>query len=309
MKLQLLTVAAISAATLSAPLQAQNPAGQARPVFRSTADVVSIQTSVRDKRGRPMSGLTPTDFEVRDNGHVRPVISLRSDRHAPVSIAVLVDMSGSMRVGPKVAMARQAFGALLAQLREGQDEVAVFTFDSSLHERQPFTNRLATVSQSLVEFSPFGSTSLYDAAAATAKRLSERSATHKAIVILTDGVDTSSALTAPEVSGLASSIDVPVYILATVPVVDQDAMNGTYQRAAAATGADLRDLADWTGGRLVFANSVVTTAETATTLIDELRQQYILAIEAASANEWRRLEVRVKDRGATVKARSGYFGG
>jgi VWFA-related protein len=309
MKLQLLTVAAISAATLSAPLQAQNPAGQARPVFRSTADVVSIQTSVRDKRGRPMSGLTPTDFEVRDNGHVRPVISLRSDRHAPVSIAVLVDMSGSMRVGPKVAMARQAFGALLAQLREGQDEVAVFTFDSSLHERQPFTNRLATVSQSLVEFSPFGSTSLYDAAAATAKRLSERSATHKAIVILTDGVDTSSALTAPEVSGLASSIDVPVYILATVPVVDQDAMNGTYQRAAAATGADLRDLADWTGVRLVFANSVVTTAETATTLIDELRQQYILAIEAASANEWRRLEVRVKDRGATVKARSGYFGG
>lgn len=309
MKLQLLTLAAISAATLSAPLQAQAPSGQARPVFRSAADVVSIQTSVRDKRGRPMSGLTPTDFEVLDNGQVRPLVSLRSDRHAPVSIAVLVDMSGSMRVGPKVAMARQAFGALLAQLREGQDEVAVFTFDSSLHERQPFTSRLATVSHSLVEFAPFGSTSLYDAAAATAKRLSSRSATHKAIVILTDGVDTSSALTAPEVSGLASSIDVPVYILATVPVVDQEAMNGTVQRAAAATGADLRDLADWTGGRLVFANSVVTTAETASTLVDELRQQYILAIEAASANEWRRLEVRVKDRGATVKARSGYFGG
>lgn len=309
MKLQLLTLAAISAATLSAPLQAQAPSGQARPVFRSAADVVSIQTSVRDKRGRPMSGLTPTDFEVLDNGQVRPLVSLRSDRHAPVSIAVLVDMSGSMRVGPKVAMARQAFGALLAQLREGQDEVAVFTFDSSLHERQPFTSRLATVTHSLVEFAPFGSTSLYDAAAATAKRLSSRSATHKAIVILTDGVDTSSALTAPEVSGLASSIDVPVYILATVPVVDQEAMNGTVQRAAAATGADLRDLADWTGGRLVFANSVVTTAETAYTLVDELRQQYILAIEAASANEWRRLEVRVKDRGATVKARSGYFGG
>lgn len=309
MKLQLLTLAAISAATLSAPLQAQAPSGQARPVFRSAADVVSIQTSVRDKRGRPMSGLTPTDFEVLDNGQVRPLVSLRSDRHAPVSIAVLVDMSGSMRVGAKVAMARQAFGALLAQLREGQDEVAVFTFDSSLHERQPFTSRLATVSQSLVEFAPFGSTSLYDAAAATAKRLSSRSATHKAIVILTDGVDTSSALTASEVSGLASSIDVPVYILATVPVVDQEAMNGTFQRTAAATGADLRDLADWTGGRLVFANSVVTTAETASTLVDELRQQYILAIEAASASEWRRLEVRVKERGATVKARSGYFGG
>jgi Ca-activated chloride channel family protein len=307
--LQFLMAAAVSTAVLTIPVGAQTPGDKSRPTFRSAADVVSIQTSVRDKRGRPMGGLTPADFEVRDNGLLRPVLSLRSDRHAPVSIAVLVDMSGSMRVGPKVAMARHAFSALLRQLRDGEDELAVFTFDSSLHQRRQFTSDLASVGNSLDAFEPFGSTSLYDAAAATAKKLAARSAAHKAIIILTDGVDTSSALTAAEVSGLASSIDVPVYIVATMPMVDQDAMVESVERSAPSNGADLRDLAAWTGGRLVFANSFLTTVTTASSLVDELRQQYILAIEAAGANEWRRIEVRVKDRGATVKARSGYFGG
>jgi VWFA-related protein len=294
----------------AAPLAAQTPVEQSRPTFRSAADLVSIQTSVRDKRGRPVGGLTPADFEVRDNGQLRPLVSLRSDRRSPVSIAVLVDMSGSMSVGSKSAMARQTFDALVRQLREGEDEVAVFTFDSALHERRDFTSRFADLAGALDEFEPFGSTSLYDATAATARRLAARSAAHKAIIILTDGVDTSSSLTASEVSGVASSIDVPVYVVATPAAADQTALAENSDRAAPSTGADLRDLAEWTGGRLLFASNFLGTITAASLLLDELRQQYVLAIEAAGVNEWRRLEVRVvRDRGAVVKARSGYFGG
>jgi VWFA-related protein len=306
---QVLLAGIMSSAAAITPLAAQTAVDQPRPIFRSAADLVSIQTSVRDKKGRPLAGLTPADFEVRDNGQVRPVLSLRSDRRSPVSVAVLVDMSGSMSVGPKAAMARQAFGTILGQLRGGEDEVAVFTFDSALHERHGFTSHLSRLTGILDEFEPFGSTSLYDATAATARRLAERSAAHKAIIILTDGVDTSSSLTPSEVSGLASSIDVPVYIVATTPAVDQNAMMEGAERAVPSTGADLRDLAEWTGGRLVFAGTYLATVTAAANLLDELRQQYVLAIEAASVNEWRRLEVRVKERGAVVKARSGYFGG
>jgi VWFA-related protein len=294
----------------AAPLAAQTPVEQPRPTFRSAADLVSIQTSVRDKRGRPVGGLTPADFEVRDNGQLRPLVSLRSDRRSPVSIAVLVDMSGSMSVGSKSAMARQTFDALVHQLREGEDEVAVFTFDSALHERRDFTSHFADLAGTLDEFEPFGSTSLYDATAATARRLAARSAAHKAIIILTDGVDTSSSLTASEVSGVASSIDVPVYVVATPAAADQTALAKSSDRPAPSTGADLRDLAEWTGGRLLFAGNFLSTLTAASGLLDELRQQYVLAIEAAGVNEWRRLEVRVvTDRGAVVKARSGYFGG
>jgi Ca-activated chloride channel homolog len=291
-------------------LHAQAPATQSRPTFRSSADLVSIQASVRDRRGRPVRGLTSADFEVRDNGQLRSVLSLRSDRQSPVSLAILVDMSGSMRVGPKIAMARQAFHSLLSQLRDGQDELALFTFDSALHERQPFTKNIAILGGALDDFRPFGSTSLYDATAAAARQLANRSATHKAIIVLTDGVDTSSKMTGPQVSGLASSIDVPVYIVATVPTVDQLSIMEATERSVASDGADLRDLAEWTGGQLVFATTLMETASVASTLVDELRQQYILAIEAADVHEWRRLQVRVKQPpSAIVRARSGYFGG
>ena len=292
------------------PVQAQT-AASSPPTFRSSLDLVSIQTSVRDKRGRPVQGLTTADFEVRDNGQLRPILSFRSDRHSPLSVAVLVDMSGSMRVGPKMAMARQVFDTLMTQLRQGHDELALFTFDSALHERRPFTTDLAGLKGALDDFTAFGSTSLYDATAATAQRLAARSSSHKAVVILTDGIDTSSSMTAPQVSGLAGSIDVPVYIIATVPAVDQASMMEADDRSGRASeGVDLRELAEWTGGRLVFASSFAETAVAAADLLDELRQQYVLAIEAASGlNEWRRLEVRVRRPSAVVKARSGYFGG
>jgi VWFA-related protein len=304
----LITLTFLTAATATAA-RAQPPLSTPAPTFRSSLAVVSIQASVRDKRGRSMPSLTAADFEIRDNGQLRPILSLRADRQSPVSLAILVDMSGSMSVAAKAAMARQAFDTLLSQLRDGQDEAALFTFDSTLHEREPFTTNLSRLKGALDEFQPFGSTSLYDAAAATARRLADRSATHKAIVVLTDGIDTSSTLTAPEVSGLASSIDVPVYVVATVPSLDQVSMMEDAKRSAPSEGADLRDLAAWTGGQLVFAGNVAETAVFAAHLLDELRQRYVLAIEAAGIYEWRRLEVRVKHPTAIVKARSGYFGG
>ena len=116
-------------------------------------------------------------------------------------------------------------------------------------------------------------------------------------------------MTARDVSGLASSIDVPVFVVATVPSLDQRLMLEASERQAPSAGADLRDLAEWTGGRLVFASTLVETVVAPSSLIDELRQQYVLAIEAASAREWRRLDVRVRRPSTTVKARSGYFAG
>ena len=302
------------AAGLSIGLVTVSPSAQdavlpQQQTFRSAVDVVTIQASVRDARGRVLSGLTTTDFEVRDNGLLRPILSLRSDRQSPLSLAILVDMSGSMRMGPKIAMARQAYDSVLSQLRQGQDEVALFTFDSKLHERHDFTRDLPTLKDGLSDFEPFGTTSLYDATAAAAQRLAARSGGNKAIIVLTDGIDTSSAMSAIDVSALASSIDCPVFVVATVPALDQRLMMEASARSTSSNAVDLRDLAEWTGGQFVFASTLIETAVAASSLIDELRQQYVIAIEAASGREWRRLDVRVKRPTAVVKARSGYFAG
>jgi Ca-activated chloride channel homolog len=274
--------------------------------FRSTVDVVTIQASVRDSRGRVVGGLRQKDFEVRDNGQVRPIISLRAERSA-LSLAILVDMSGSMR--SKVGFARQAYASVLSQLRQGEDEVAVFSFDSTVHLRNDFTSDLVSLRDALADFETFGKTSLYDATATAARRLSDRKAARKAVIVLTDGIDTSSTMTAREVSGMASAIDVPVFVIATVPSIDQRTMMEATQRSTPSTAADLRDLADWTGGHLIFSSTLVETVINASTLVEELRQQYVLAIEAASGAEWRRLDVRVRRPSTFVKARTGYFAG
>ena len=70
-------------------LRAQDPIS-VQQTFRSAIDIVSIQASVRDSRGRIVSGLMPTDFEVLDNGQARPILSVRSDREAPLSLAIPV---------------------------------------------------------------------------------------------------------------------------------------------------------------------------------------------------------------------------
>jgi VWFA-related protein len=288
--------------------KAQENAERPQQTFRSAVDVVTIHASVRDARGRVISGLTSADFEIRDNGQLRRILSLRSDRHSPLSLAVLVDISGSMQIGGKMSMVRQTYDSILSQLQEGQDEVALFTFDDMLHQRQAFTRNLAALKGALSDSAPYGSTSLYDATATAARQLADRSATNKAMIVLTDGTDTSSTMTAREVSGLASSIDVPVYVVATVPSVDERRMMEASSRAGS-DAADLRDLAEWTGGQFVFASTFRETVMTASTLIGDLRQQYVVAIEAASEREWRRLDVRVRRPSTVVKARSGYFGG
>jgi Ca-activated chloride channel family protein len=285
---------------------AQETASDPPLTFRSAVDVVTIQASVRDTRGRIVGGLRPKDFEVRDNGQLRPILSLRSERSA-LSLAILVDMSGSMR--SKIGFARQAYASVLSQLRQGEDEVALFTFDSSLHARCDFTTDITSLRDALADFDTFGKTSLYDATATAARRLAERAAARKAIIVLTDGIDTSSSMTARQVSSMASAIDVPVFVVATVPSIDQRVMMEASERSTSSQAADLRDLADWTGGHLIFASTLVETVVGASTLVDELRQQYVLAIEAAPGAEWRRLDVRVRRPATVVKARNGYFAG
>jgi hypothetical protein len=113
-----------------------------------------------------------------------------------------------------------------------------------------------------------------------------------------------------EVSGIASAIDVPVYVLAVVPSVD----NPFSERAGGVSAthdhwSSLRDLAYWTGGNLYFASTPADRSMVARQVIDELRHQYFLAFEASASPGWHSLVVRTRDRDLQVRARSGYFAG
>jgi VWFA-related protein len=156
---------------------------------------------------------------------------------------------------------------------------------------------------------PFGMTSLNDAVAATASDVATRPNSHRAVIVLTDGRDNHSQLSPAEASGIASSIDVPVYIMAVVSPLDHAGASTAVSTEAPVPVGDLADLARWTGGEFFVTSATAQTGLAARQIVDELRHQYLIAFEPASRPGWHPLEVRVRDGQLVVRARGGYTAG
>ncbi len=321
-RLAVLTASAVVVASAAlGPLESRQAGGQGAaappqdpsPRFKSAVDLVSVSAVVRDKKGRFVPHLSREDFIVVEGGQRRPIVGFNAEADGPVKVAVLFDISGSMRVGSKAVDAKQAARHLFSSLKAG-DKAALFAFDTQLERVTDFTTDFKGLESKVDKVEPpFGQTSLFDAIAETAKAVADsvgggtgRVPQRSAIVVLTDGIDTKSRLTAPEVSAIASSIDVPVYIVAVMSPVD-DPRNPDYGTGALSSG--LTDLARWTGGDFFFAISPAHASIAARQIVGEMRNQYMLAFEASSRAGWRALEVRARDREHVVRARSGYTAG
>lgn len=275
--------------------------------FKSAVDLVRVSAVVRDKKGRFVRDLTASDFNVLDDGRTRPIADFRHDL-AGVSVAVLFDVSGSMEA--RFAKAREAASHLLSWLDKSRDEAAVFGFDTRLTQLTPFTIGLQALPAELDLLTPFGATGLHDAIAQTAKRLDGREGRRRAVVVLTDGIDNASRLSPSEVSGIASAIDVPVYVIGIVPSIDNPAAEVAVPSAArSALVGTLADLAEWTGGHSFVASTPAERSAVSRQIIDELRHQYLIAFESSGKPGWHPLVVRARDKDLTVRARSGYFAG
>jgi len=304
-----LLLAGTSVAQSSGAGQAGQPQDPAQGgVFRSGVELVTVSATVRDRRGRAVADLTAADFQVFDRGVARPIAEFRTEA-APVSVAILFDVSGSMDMASRALAARFAAHHVLSWLEHGRDEAALFAFDSRLHEVAPFTVDTRALQGALGEVDPFGATSLHDAIADTAKRISERANRRRAIIVLTDGIDTASRLTPADVSGIASEIDVPVYIVAVVLPIDNPDANGPSDDDVPQAAGTIRELAAWTGGELFYASTPSDTSKVARQIVRELRQQYLIAFAPSAGAGWHPIEIRTTKKNLTVRARGGYVAG
>jgi VWFA-related protein len=306
-----LVVSCASSLALAATAPPQDPP---KATFRSAVDLVNVAAVVRDRKGRFARNLGKDDFVVEENGARRDIIDFRADDNAPARVALLFDVSGSMRLASRLEDARQAARQVLSSLRlaptPGQamgDEAAVFSFDMNLQSLQPFTADAGAIESALARVLPYGQTSLYDAIAQTARRVVESRPSdprRRAVIVFTDGLDTSSELTPQQVSAIAAAIDVPVYVMTVVSAVDRE--RGAQSELAE---TPLRDLARATGGDLFVTSAPAHESVAARQIVDELRHQYVLAFAASPAAGWHGLTVKAKDRDLTVRARSGYTAG
>jgi len=290
-------------------LASANPALQRSPTtFRTGVDLVSVTAVVRDSRGRPVQNLSRDDFRIFERGKPRRIIDFKASDQGPVSLAILFDVSGSMRLGAQVEAGQRAVEHILSWIEPKADEFALFSFDRDLRQETPFTSDAALVRTALGKLTAVGQTSLYDAIAKTAKTLGDRPSPRRAVVVITDGIDTSSEMTPSQVSGLASGIDVPVYVIAVLSPLDHPGNNMAVPSAAESPVAlQLANLAHWTGGTLQMVSAPAHASQAARELMAELRHQYLIAFESAKQSGWYELDVRTVRRELTVRARSGYF--
>jgi VWFA-related protein len=303
-----LSVSLAALVALLLPGAGVRPTGAQTPTFRSSTTVVSVTAVVRDRKGRFVRDLEKKDFVVAESGRQKPILDFRAESDGPVRLALLFDVSGSMRVASRAVDARQAARHVLSALRPS-DEAALFAFDTRLSLVRGFTSDIDSLIASLDRVdTPYGQTSLYDAVAETARSVADEKpdrlaqVQRRAVVVLTDGIDTKSRLTAADVSGIASSIDVPVYVLAVMHSVDDP----RDERTEAGDSA-LRNLAHWTGGDLFISTAPAHASVAARRIVDELRHQYVLAFEGSGLAGWHALEVRARDRDLVVRARAGYM--
>ncbi len=196
-----------------------------RPTFRASTDLVTVAATVRTRRGRPVVNLKAERLPAarhREAAHDHRF----QIRAAPVSVALLVDFSGSMEVGERRGAARDTASHIVNFLKPDVDQAGLYVFDQKLREVQALAPAPGDIVAQLESMSrPFGATSLFDAIAETGRVLAGTGGQRRAVIALTDGADNASRLTAAEVSGIASSIDVPVYIVVIVSPLDRDGTN------------------------------------------------------------------------------------
>ena len=267
-------------------------------VFKSAVERVAVTAVVRDSRGKLVTNLQPSDFELLADGRPHPMVGVWSEA-SPASVGILMDVSGSMAT--KLERARDAARTIVAGLKPGVDEVAFYTFDTTLTQVRPFSDDFANSESAWLEAKAFGATSLWDAIARTAQEISVRQR-RRALIVITDGVDSASSMKPSDVSAIASELDVPVYMMVISFALEEE------QRDIPTTiRGPLGDLATWTGGDSLMVRDLETLAAAARLILAELRHQYVIAFEPRTTPGWHPVLVRTRKSGYFVRSRSGYM--
>ncbi len=277
--------------------------------FSAKSDLVVFSATAVDDKGRPVTDLRREDFRIWDEGRAQPIVHFFGGKSLPARVLILLDASGSM-ADQRVANARQAAAKLLDALSP-EDQVAVAGFDSRYWGVVAFTRDRQAVRLGLDSITPFGSTALHDALDKAAHDLASWGEGRRAVVVLTDGVDTSSQSTAEQVIARSRALDVPIYAISVVsPLEDPSSTTFLGQRDAgeeAAAAQTLGRYATLSGGTAFRVSTLSGVVLAAQRIATELKHQYRIGWDPAEGSSpYRHVVVRSTRKGVTVRTRSGY---
>jgi len=275
------------------------------PTIRVNVNLVHITATVKNRSGELVGTLRKEDFDVFDNG-VRQEISIFQHRtEQPLSIALIMDTSGSTGKEMKWETGAAA-NFLRALLAEGNpdDAVALFAFNYDVTLLQDFTRNYASLERQFKLLHGEGGSSVYDAIFLAAHQLEAREG-RKVIVMVTDGGDTTSSRTLKDAVKAAQLADAVVYPVVVMPITNDAGRNIGGENA-------MTLMAEWTGGRTFRQTSGDQLDRTFADIILELRTQYLIGFYPHNVpltkDPFHKLEVRARSSELRVSARNGYYG-
>ncbi len=299
-RLPALSFVGLIALTLGAAAQEKSQ------VFRAGVDVVSLNVTVADPQNHFVTDLTEADFTVFEDG-TRQELLYFSRTSLPIALSLLIDSSASME--ERMYTAQEAAIGFARRVRP-QDLAQVVDFDSSVAIRQGFTSDGAALEAAIRSTVSGGSTSLYNAVyialreLAKVKARNEEDLRRQAIVLLSDGEDTTSLVSYEEVLDLAKRSETAIYTIGLQPR-DNTGLKGFREAEFV-----LRQLALETGGRAFFAQRVEELAGVYGQIAEELSSQYTLGYAPRNDRRdgtWRRILVQVARPNVTARTRRGYY--
>jgi Ca-activated chloride channel homolog len=278
-------------------------------VIRVNVNLVHVIATVRNQSGDLVGALQKSDFEILDNGVRQDIAVFARQADQPLSVALLIDTSGSTAKDLKFET-ESAARFLHVLLTEGrpEDSVALYSFNYDITEQQPFTHNhqaLETRLKSLLKnLKGEAGTSLYDAIFYAARSL-ERREGRKIIVVITDGGETTSSRNLQQALEAAQMADAVIYPLVVIPITNDAGRNIGGEHA-------LTIMAERTGGRTFLPAGSEQLDSAFIDLLNELRTQYVLGFYPhgvpLTKDRFHTLQVRVKPAELRVSARNGYYG-
>ena len=282
-------------------------APQQPPSFRAGVELVSLNVTATEGT-RYVTDLMQNDFSVFEDG-VKQEITFFTRSNLPIALALLVDTSASME--SKLQTAQEAAIGFAKKLRP-QDLAEVVDFDSRVIVLQNFTNNLPELEAAIRKTSAGGSTSLYNAVYIALKDLKRVVAKNsdeirrQAIIVLTDGEDTSSLLPFEEVLDLAKRSETAIYSIGLRAGEGSTTTTRGFKEAEFV----LRQFSQETGGRPFFPNQLSDLNNVYGQIADELSSQYSVGYTSRNPKRdgaWRRVIVRVDRPNVIARTKLGYF--
>ena len=289
---------------------AGEPPGHSGQQARLSADTLSVSVdrvnvvfAVLNRKGKLIRNLGRDDFTVFEDDQIQSISNFSHELDVPLTIAFLIDSSGSVR--DKFRFERQAAAEFFyLTLRSAGDKALLMSFDSSLVVIADYTVNPAVLSDAMKKIIPGGSTSLYDAVLeAAAHRLADQPG-RRVIVVLSDGVDNSSHISLSRALDSAQKNDVTIYAVSTNRIDGGDAED---QRTGDAV---LKRLSEETGGSALFPRRMEDLAHAFSRINEQLRSQYSLAYRPTNIRRdgtYRAIRIVPAHKGYKVRCRSGYY--